>query len=100
MSYLTKCIVSLRSDSMKCTVSDVDFCSNSDYSVSGTFRLLLYKRNLKRSKKTMSDPDRPYKCHYDGCGKSFSKSSNLTQHLRIHSGNVHTYQLSFPCPLL
>jgi len=29
---------------------------------------------------------KPYKCHYEGCGKRFSKSSNLTQHLRIHSG--------------
>ncbi len=29
---------------------------------------------------------KPYKCLYEGCGKRFSKSSNLTQHLRIHSG--------------
>jgi hypothetical protein len=29
---------------------------------------------------------KPYKCHYEGCGKRFTKSSNLTQHLRIHSG--------------
>lgn len=31
---------------------------------------------------------KPYKCHYEGCGKRFSKSSNLTQHLRIHSGKL------------
>lgn len=29
---------------------------------------------------------KPYKCGFEGCGKRFSKSSNLTQHLRIHSG--------------
>ncbi len=31
---------------------------------------------------------KPYKCHYEGCGKRFTKSSNLTQHLRIHSGTI------------
>lgn len=37
---------------------------------------------------TNADDDvlKPYKCHYEGCGKRFTKSSNLTQHLRIHSG--------------
>lgn len=31
-------------------------------------------------------PVREYKCDYPGCEKSFSKSSNLTQHKRIHTG--------------
>jgi hypothetical protein len=31
---------------------------------------------------------KPYKCQYEGCGKRFTKSSNLTQHLRIHSGKL------------
>jgi uncharacterized Zn-finger protein len=33
---------------------------------------------------------KPYKCQYEGCGKRFTKSSNLTQHLRIHSGNFES----------
>lgn len=29
---------------------------------------------------------KPFRCPYTECGKCFSKSSNLNQHIRIHSG--------------
>jgi uncharacterized Zn-finger protein len=39
---------------------------------------------------------KPYKCQYEGCGKRFTKSSNLTQHLRIHSGKkISSFFFSF-----
>jgi len=34
----------------------------------------------------LEDRGHPYVCSYENCGKRFSKSSNLTQHIRIHSG--------------
>jgi uncharacterized Zn-finger protein len=40
------------------------------------------------------EESKPYKCQYEGCGKRFTKSSNLTQHLRIHSGMVMAWHYS------
>ena len=29
---------------------------------------------------------KPFKCELDSCGKAFTKSNNLKQHYRVHSG--------------
>ena len=31
--------------------------------------------------------ERPFKCDFDGCGKAFAQSNELTQHVRTHTGD-------------
>ncbi|KCZ74693.1 hypothetical protein H311_04338, partial [Anncaliia algerae PRA109] len=31
----------------------------------------------------------PFKCHVKGCFKSFARSDNLAQHLRIHNTSMN-----------
>jgi len=31
--------------------------------------------------------ERPFQCHFDGCGESFTQKANLNKHIAIHVGN-------------
>lgn len=43
-------------------------------------------RTQVKAFKAERSQSRRYQCPYEGCDRCFTKSSNLTQHIRIHSG--------------
>ena len=65
---------------------------------------LMHNRRLSRSSRQVRKAPRRmttkeeanYQCHYDGCGKLFSRSYNYKAHLETHDKN-RAY--SFPCPV-
>ena len=44
------------------------------------------RKQEQKRKKAGYTGERPFRCQQKGCGKAFTRSDHLTQHMRIHTG--------------
>ncbi|CAH7687384.1 hypothetical protein BY996DRAFT_4528606, partial [Phakopsora pachyrhizi] len=42
------------------------------------------REHLKRHVLSIHTNDKPFKCHWPECNKTFSRHDNLNQHLKVH----------------
>uniref|UniRef100_A0A1I7ZI97 Protein krueppel n=1 Tax=Steinernema glaseri TaxID=37863 RepID=A0A1I7ZI97_9BILA len=81
-------IGSTYSDNSPSSFSSSSLLKDIDLAVGTSTSLLHVRNNKKTIQRSTKTPlhERPYKCPIDHCDRRFSRSDELTRHIRIHTG--------------